>query len=305
MPETKHTPYTFKAGFVQTQDIVRVIAQIDELTHAGSTRSQLMKWSRSANSWGYFIVEWSAIRLAMRLEPPSELYALGANGEVLVASPSGSTEERVDASHDGPRSRGPMRDLRWIGNHVYASGMARQVYRRERPNLWTRADAGAVLPLGSLQVAGFNSIDGLSEDDLHAVGFAGEFWRRKQGRWIQLVSPTNVVLHRVRVVKPDLAFACGQLGALFRWTGTAWQQIDHGATTDDLWGMEWYQESLYVASTSAVYRLVDNDTLDEVDMKLGDGRTSAHLNANDGVLWSFGPKNLSWTDGSSWYDQTP
>jgi hypothetical protein len=281
-----------------------VIAQIDKLADAGSTRNQIMKWSRPTNGWSYFVIEWSAIRLAMRLGPQSELYALGANGEVLVASPAGSTEERVNASDEGPRLRGPMRDMRWIGDHLYASGMARQVYRREKPGLWARADVGAVLPLGSLQIAGFNAIDGLTEDDIFAVGFAGEFWRRHKGRWTQLESPTNVVLHRVRVVRPDLVFASGQLGALFRWTGTAWHQIDHGTTTDDLWGMEWYRGALYVATTSAVFCLSDDDTLKRVDMKLGDGRTSAHLQTNDDVLWSFGSKHLSWTDGNSWYDQT-
>jgi hypothetical protein len=233
---------------------------------------------------------------------------LGVGGEILEAARGAKpTEELIDPGPGGVKSRGPMCDLRWIGGHLYAAGMNRQVYRREGPGRWSRADAGTVQPLGSMTVAGFNAIDGLSEDDFYGVGFEGEIWRRQRGRWRQLDSPTNVVLTRVRVVKPELAYAVGQRGVLLRGCGDAWEVVDHGMTEEDFWGLEWFQEKVYMSSAKAVYRLRSDeelDILDTVDMRLGRNRTCYDLHANDGVLWSVGPKHLSWTDGTRWNDVT-
>ena len=41
-------------------------------------------------------------------------------------------------------------------------------------------------------------------------------------------------------------------------------------------------------------------------LKLPKGMTTMHLHANDGVLWSTGPKTTAWTeDGVKWNDITP
>lgn len=153
-------------------------------------------------------------------------------------------------------------------------------------------------------VVGFNAIDGASEDDVFAVGYRGEIWRAMAARWQRLESPTNAILHRVRVAQPNLAYAGGQRGVLLRGRGERWEPIVHDATRDDLWGMEWFGGSLYVASESAVFRLADDDTLEVVGERTLE--YCGHLSAADGVMWSFGTKQLAWTvDGSAWNDVTP
>lgn len=300
------TPYTFKPGFVQDRDTARVIAQNDAIADAGEPDSKALKWVRQTDAWATFGVEWMAIRMWVVTKPKLEVFVLGDGGEICVADLQGIKEEHIDESDEGPINRGPMRELRWIGDHLYAAGMARQVYRREAPRRWTRRDTGTVLPLGTVAVAGFNALDGLSESDFFGVGFNGEIWRCVKGKWRQLESPTNVVLTRVRVVGPEEMYACGQQGVLLRGTGDTWTPIEHEETEDDLWGMEWYDDALYVASDEDLYRLGPGDTLDRVDMKLGKRRTCSHLHANDGVMWSFGPKHLSWTeDAKTWHDATP
>ena len=44
------TPLSFLSGFVQSREIGRVIAQIDELTEKGSTSSWLMRWTQRTAS---------------------------------------------------------------------------------------------------------------------------------------------------------------------------------------------------------------------------------------------------------------
>lgn len=292
---------TFGSGFVVDRDTVWFTVQIDALLEQGSAASSILRLVLPTSKWSSRHLRWTAIRLS--ITPGPHVNALGPGGEFLSFAPGvPATDELIDDGPEGVKFRGPMRDLRFIGNHLYAAGMSRQVYRREGPGRWSRADAGTVQPLGDLTVAGFNAIDGLSEDDFYGVGFGGEIWRRRKGKWKQLDSPTNVVLSRVRVVNPELAYAVGQRGVLLRGAGDTWEVVDHQSTEEDLWSVEWFHDELYVASDRAVYRLTASGSLQEVDMGLGDDRTYYDLHANDGVLWSIGPKHLSWTDGTRWND---
>jgi hypothetical protein len=306
------TPFSFGPGFVQDRNTLRVIAQIDELADAGSTMSQTMKWVARDRKWSYFSFEWTAIRLWV-ISDPIQLFALGPHGDVLVGSSDGYEEEAIDDTMEGPQGRGPLRDLRRIGDHMYAAGMSRQVYRREAPGCWVHRDEGTVSAaslkesrLWSMTVVGFNSIDGLSEDDFFAVGFNGEIWRCLKGCWQRIESPTNVVLTRVRVVRDGLAYACGQQGVLLRGRGNEWERINHSSTKSDLWGIEWYRDRLYVAQDNGLFTLTNAGDLEAVDFRAADRITCGHLHANDGVLLSSGAKNVLWTDdGKTWHDITP
>jgi len=264
-----------------------------------------MKWTRADRKWGRFVVRWTATRICAIEDRGTHVYATGPEGRVAILTPTGSQEEMIDPSPQGPLGRGPIRDLRKIGNQLYACGMARQVYHRAATG-WTRQDQGVVLPLGATKIAGFNSLDGLNEGDIYAVGYGGEIWRRVGGNWQQIVSPTNVILNRVKVVGPDRVFACGQKGVLLAGSSNQWRQIDHDATTDQLWGMDWFNNALYVSSEDALYRFDGAETLEPVNVKLGKGWTFGHLHSHDGVLWSFGTKHLAWTeDGVHWNDGFP
>jgi hypothetical protein len=182
--------------------------------------------------------------------------------------------------------------------------MGRQVYRREGAGRWTRQDDGVVLPKGGIKIGGFNSIDGLREDDIYAVGFGGEIWRCVDAQWRPIDSPTNVILHCVRTVRKDLVYACGQKGVLLRGNGDLWEQFAQTETTDDLWGMEWFNETLYLSSDKATYSVKNNGEFEVIDIR--EIKTRGHLHARDGVMWSFGRKNVAWTeDGVHWTDATP
>jgi hypothetical protein len=240
----------------------------------------------------------------MLSEPHKQLVIMGAGGYVAVVTGGTVTEEMVDESVEGPRGRGNIRDMRLIGGHLYAAGMNRQVYRREGPQRWVHCDRGVVQPLGNLTVSGFSAIDGLTESDIYAAGFNGEIWHYDGKSWQQFDSPTNVLLHRIRVVGADLAFASGQLGVLLQGSRQGWRPIEHDVTTEDLWGMEWFDGHLYVAGDEAIYR-VEGDQLKVVDTGLGTSFTYRHLHANAGAMWSFGPKHIAKTDGKMWMDVTP
>src|ERR1019366_3613550 len=110
------TPYSFGSCHVQDGGILRVIAQIDELVDAGATTSRVMKWV--SGNWTQFSLEWSAIRVCQGGGPP-QIFVLGPDGEIVAGGAQGKPqEENVDATKQGPSGRGPLRDLRWMGNHL-------------------------------------------------------------------------------------------------------------------------------------------------------------------------------------------
>lgn len=124
------------------------------------------------------------------------------------------SEGPIDPKPTGPSVHGVIRDLRIIGANVYAAGMRRQVYRRERDHQWVHIDRGVVQEPLLTTIAGFNSIDGIGEKELYAAGFGGEIWTRQNDVWKQINSPTNLILNKVLVVDKTV-YICGQRGVLW------------------------------------------------------------------------------------------
>jgi hypothetical protein len=194
--------------------------------------------------------------------------------------------------------------MRGIGNHVYVCGMGRQIYRREKQAYWVKFELGMPEVSHEFSVSGLNSIDGWTEDDMYAVGYNGEIWRCVKGKWTEVASPTNLILHRVRVVDRKLVIACGQKGVLLVGEGDSFRTLEHDETPDNFWGMEWFKGQLYLASDDSIYRVVQAERIEKLD--IGKIKTCGHLHTSDGVMWSFGTKNLAWTeDGDTWHDVTP
>jgi hypothetical protein len=234
-------------------------------------------------------------------QPDLQVFAAGPDGRVNIGTLQGDRLEQIDPSGNGPGLHGHIRDLRFIGNHMYAAGMGRQVYKREGKDQWVRLDAGVLQTPGTTDVKGFNSIDGLGEDDMFAAGFGGEIWHFNKGKWQQDASPVDVILNKVRVIRKDLAFAGGQMGTLLRRNDDRWEVVDHHSTTNEIWDIEWFNDTLYLATDKKLFRLLPNDTLELVDMKLGKDVTCGALHANDGVLLSVGRKHVCYTeDGKKW-----
>jgi hypothetical protein len=298
---SKH--FSFVSGFVENSNTLRFIGQADQLNEAEEPNSILFKWIRATNERYGFDLDWYATRMWVLDTPHLQVFVVGPDGRVNIGTLQGDTQEQIDASNRGPSVYGEIRDLRFIGNHLYAAGMGRQVYRRDGKDNWVHRDVRAIQPSNLEEVTGFNAIDGLGEEDIFAVGFRGEIWRLHAAAWRQVESPTNVILNALRVIDTNLMFACGKKGTLLRGTGDSWQAIAHESTDDEFWGLEWFNDALYVASARSLYRLAADDTLTPINLGLGKGVTCRFLHANDGVLLSVGTKNVCWTeDGVIWRD---
>ncbi|SEW34647.1 hypothetical protein SAMN05428988_4179 [Chitinophaga sp. YR573] len=287
-------PISFGPGFVENANIVRVICHIGE---GADTVTTVARWDGLENKWGLFPMKWIPVAQAMLDLPHPCYFTLSTNGTVGFGY-GDYHEEQIDDI------RGPMRDLRAIDNQLYATGMGRQVYRKEPDGSWLRIDEGVVVPKGEISPSGFSSIDGTSGEDIWAVGMLGEIWHFDGNQWTKHESPVKVMLNRVVAVDPDLVYVVGQKGVVLKYNRNRWSVLYNTPDIGDLWDAEWYLDALYVASEKNIYRLLDNNCLKPVSTTAAS--SFGHLHAKDGVLWSFGTGHLAFTsDGETWNAAKP
>jgi hypothetical protein len=230
-----------------------------------------------------------------------EVVALGMDGELLIGMPGEFSETDLQKETAVPFAIGPMRDIRFVGDNVFAAGMSRQVFRRAS-GVWNLISSNIHSEQGSL--AGFNSIHGVSPSAVYAVGFEGEIWFYNGNAWKQLSSPTSVVLNRVVATPNGFAIICGAAGIVLQANADQAVTVKNDVTQDNLYGLTIFQGKVYVSSLTALFELTA-DGLQSIDVAL-DGSsegplTFGHLDANEKTMWSVGAKHLLRTeDGIAW-----
>ncbi|NVN91648.1 MAG: hypothetical protein HXX11_13735 [Desulfuromonadales bacterium] len=248
--------------------------------------------------WIYRTMPWGTAGLCGVTVPDIEFFAVGVDGEVLRGTRTGFNDEKVDDSGNGPQKRGFLRDVRMIGGSVYVVGMGRQAYRRGKTGTWSRFDAGILSD--TKELVGLNSVDGVNEKNIYAVGLSGEIWFYNGLKWVRVDSPTNLALHRVLCIAPDKVYACGAGGILLSGSEGKFEVIEPDTTDDNFYDMGWFQNKLYVAGLKNLYVMAD-DKLKVVDFKLGDGFTTGHLHSKENMMWTVGSRHLAYTlDGNKW-----
>jgi hypothetical protein len=108
------------------------------------------------------------------------------------------------------------------------------------------------------------------------------------------------------MLESGLCYAGGQLGTILCGEHDNWKAIDHNLTDQDIWGLEYYADSIFFASDSAIFKITQDHQVERVDTGLGDDWTYRHLYACDKKLWSVGPRHVAWTsDTKQWHPATP
>lgn len=285
-------------GVVRHSDLCYLIATHDQATSEGYSDSILFTLYRETLYAG--VVPWLACSGTVCHIPAERYLMLGSHGSVEASGGGTKNEEAIANCGVDPRKRGPLREIRGIANgRAYAVGTCRQAYVREDENLWRCIDQSAQIGDTLITDTSFESIDGFNEQEIYTVGWEGEIWKYDGSLFSQQNSPTNLALYKVRCAADGFAYACGQLGTLLRGRDNQWEIIEHESTTEDLWGMEFFDGQLYVSSTRFVYQLLDGK-LKPVDFGDEIVRTCYHLSAANGIMWSIGSKDVMEFDGLNW-----
>ncbi|MCY1299630.1 hypothetical protein D9M69_462900 [compost metagenome] len=298
-PDKRFNGLSISTGAVRYSYLGYLLLTQDDLVVEGVPHSMLFTLNRG--NWGAQNLQWMACSGSVIHVPNERFLALGEEGFVWAIGGGESKEE--DPVGDGelsPETRGPLREIRGIcRGKAYAVGTCRQAYVRDESNVWRCIDQTAQTAVADITNTSFESIDGFSEQEIYTVGWEGEIWQYDGTRFVQIESPTNLALYKVRCGADGYVYACGQLGILLRGRGNKWEVIDHESTVEDLWGMEYFNEKLYVSSTHFVYAL-ENGKLERVDFGEDIPGTCYHLSAADGIMWSIGAKDVMEFNGEAW-----
>jgi hypothetical protein len=235
--------------------------------------------------------------VARIVEDGGDLMLIGRLGQVARLQSGHLVSEQIV----GPEDFGFITDARAVGERVFAVGMRRQIYVRDRSDHWSKPTQGVLDETGNVaQVTGFRSVDGNSRGDLIAVGLDGEIWHLEAGAWQQDPSPTNVILEQVRLLPGGDAYVAGQAGVILTGRPGVWSIVEQSETDADFWGLDCFANSVYLATRSELF-WIENGALPPKRLEVPGGSSFGRLRSGHGALWSFGPEEARWTiDGKTW-----
>jgi hypothetical protein len=233
---------------------------------------------------------WATAAICFVSDPSRRMVAVSEDGDVMTYIDANSTRESIAPQ---PRS---LRALSTIAGRAYACGGRREVFVRIGEGQWQAISAPAPPPG---QPAGFESIAGLSDDNIYAVGWRGEIWQRINNTWVQRDSPVNLILTGVTCAETGLVYACGQNGTLVKGQDDQWEVIDHDQPPQDFWDIHAFGDRIFVASLANLFEIKDDDLV-PVDFGDDPPGTCHRLTSAGGVLWSVGAQDVFSFDGSAW-----
>lgn len=287
---------TFITGVLRSKEIAYLVARNKTLDPIDYPQSKIFVWHNKEWIDGGN-VPWNCVAVTVLKNPFPQMLLVGPVGEALVMGSGDVHQERIGDQDHMPSTKAMIRGVGFIGEHAYAIGMQRQVYKRINAGKWQLV--GPHQKNHESAAGGFESIDGFDEKDIYTVGWNGEIWHYNGRHWIQYDSPTNLILNAVTCAENGMVYACGQCGVLLRGRKDKWEVIDHQKTDLDLWDMTWFNGKLYISSMECLYCLSE-DGLKTVD--LGGNRQFAcyHLTSVDNRMWSIGSDNVMMFDGCKW-----
>lgn len=304
----------------------------DALRHTGVEASVVTRHEPRSGVvnpwWGRIYEGWTVVALAY-WDNHDYRCVLSRDGQVRLYGPGGTpdhTYQIPDAGVFGEAAigLGYVNRIRAVGDQLYVCGQSRQVYRFA----WDGRDlatgrwvdmAGAMrqppMPeppdhddedaldawLDDNDAIDLVDINGPDKNDLYAVG--DETWHWDGDSWRQLRLPTDEPLAAIKVLDAQQVVLVGHNGSLL-WGNArdGFRDLSRVEDNQNFTAVEWFAGRLFLASNVGLF------TYDPASRRIEPYRTTLnrdltdthHLEARDGVLWSFGFKDLAWFDGTTW-----
>jgi hypothetical protein len=289
--------YLLSTGAVRRRDLAYLVGVETASMESAQPRSRVFVYTR-----GQWIppvdLDWNARSCTVCHAPAERLIAMSAQGYILTLGGGQVVVEPRIAP--GDQMPGPLTEVRAIAGPAYAVGTLRQAYIREAPGQWRRIDQTCRASGSDAVDYAFQTIDGFSPADIYAAGWEGEVWHYDGQTWSPRDTPTNFDFNCLRCAGDGQVYAVGQRGLILRGRGDRWEVVEHEATEQDLWGCEWFQDRLFVATMRMVYELRGNKLIPVEYGEVLPPATCYHLSAADGVMWSIGEGDVLQLDQNGW-----
>lgn len=267
--------------------------------------TQVINWSSSRIT--SFMIPWEAKAITYAPKPEPFISIMGPQGDIFISSPRGNTSELIDDSDVGPNARGMLRDMQFVGDHLFATGMGRQIYKRMwgadaiQNGYWIHVDKNVLPKTPSPEIIGYCSIGGYDEDEIYVVGWSGEIRWYNGRKWNKVDTPTNLKLERVICAPNGKVFALGQSAIMIKGRKDKWELIDHSVFSEQIWGATWFSGEIWLNTELGIFRIDDREEIIPVKINIDGPLSFRWLDSAENVLWSFGPNHLLRTkDGIHW-----
>jgi hypothetical protein len=319
MTERKE-PVTFFAGCAIERDYIYVGSKPDALDDdVEFARLFFFDEQNRAQPWVHHdLKEFDVVSVCVAAAvggAPRQYCALSRQGDVEFIWVGGSRMEQIESAgvrRSTPPIYGYVQAIRQIGDELYVVGSGGQVYCR-RGDGWqaiaTSLQKPAVAPASVLDAAGldiggkeFADIDGTSSSDLYVVGGNGEIFHFDGGDWTECDSDAARPLNCVRAVSRDEVWVCGFGGSLMR--GNARQGFSQVGSCSEVLtftSLGILEGRIYLASNKGIFTLSDDGIIRRLKTSLKPEVDDANvIDVKDGMLWSFGNKDIVRFDGKQW-----
>lgn len=319
MLETTRTNATFICAALVDKDLVMAPAVLDaDAEEDYFTRIYSFDEQRK-DIWTHHDVEKRIKAASVYLLPPEfedfGFCTISDEGDVTLYCDSAPGTEKIPGAglwSADSAGWGYMSALKQIGDHLYATGGAGQVYKRLGPNQWVHMDEGILQRPDVDQRLLPRAIDGPNESAIYLVGSISApylppfvyFWNGKVWRRLDLPEVAERITH-IHVESDDRIWMCGANGTLL--LGNATDGFESLSTVDDnqlFLSVMLFKGKAYLGSNLGlfVYDPADHaagilKVLTGMQPELQDANI---VDAVDGVLWSIGPKDIARFDGKQW-----
>lgn len=285
----------FTCGLVVSPDTIVVPAQYNSLPDENMSRVAFC----FDGNWVYNDVDNDVIGSICFRSSDRSVWMLGRKGNIrhVAAEAADFTLENIRGKfqnqHIETGRLGELLCIREIDDALYVCGQSSQVYLNS-DGAWVEiSPPGAEIASPTIE-----SLDGLTREDIYAVGEKGLIMHFNGSQWRQLDSPTNRPLSCVRCKSGDEVYVCGNDGLLLVGNHDQWQILDTNRSVN-FWDMALYNGQLYLSHAHGLVRY-DGMNFFDIDMGFVPSVGGHKLDARDGVLYSFGIDDICRFDGKHW-----
>ena len=228
--------------------------------------------------------------------PKPQVIVTGVRGHVYATGSGESYHEDIPLDESGPK-RGAILRLKTIDEHLYVCGNRRSVGRRMGRDQW---QGYSPLPPEAEGVReGFDDIDGFSEDDIYAVGGAGDVWHFDGTHWRPCRFPSDLLLQCVCCAGDGYVYIGGLMGTVFRGRGDTWTMIHEGDLSIPFKDMVWYEGEVWCTNDYGLWTIRDG-VLQEAAVSSDVKVCSGYMSSRDGVLLLAGHGGAAFKQNGAW-----
>ena len=279
-----------RTGLIVNLSMITLLLEDQVLAAKDMPYTEIAVW-QSGKDWHRSSIKHNGISAAIMPGKP------GVNRQLVIVGESGRfTELSGGTGTEGViKNDCPMASVRLVHGSIMAVGIVGGVFRLSGKTAWddlTDKRVGENL----------EAICGHPAGGYLVSGWKGLLAHYRDGNVQRIKTGTQVILTDILCSLDGEIIACGQKGTLLRGRIDSMALLKTSEISEDFWSVVKFKGELYIASTNALYKWVDDKNLELVKFRGDVVPTSFyHLNTyEDSLLLSVGKNDAVVYDGEKW-----